>query len=141
MSATTTPEALQKNYEQGPPADWPQHFISAYASTHPWEDWAETWAHYLHIIDSLDTAMAHGLDAADLEMEAEPFTSEDLYDADAEGAERFLVLLNAWLEMITVLNEMSRSMGQPDFYPFVMPRDVVRKLHFIHLVIAGAAIG
>ena len=132
-------KSLQKNYEQGPPADWPQRFISSYASTHPWEDWAETWAHYLHIIDSLDTAMAHGLDAADLEMEADPFTSEDLYDADAEGAERFLVLLNSWLEMITVLNEMSRSMGQPDFYPFVMPRDVVRKLHFIHLVIASTS--
>ena len=132
-------EALQKNYQQGPPADWPQRFISAYASTHPWEDWAETWAHYLHIIDSLDTAMAHGLDGADLEMEADPFTSDDLYDPQADGAERFLMLLNAWLEMITVLNEMSRSMGQPDFYPFVMPRDVVRKLHFIHLVIAAAA--
>jgi hypothetical protein len=131
-------EALQKNYQQGPPADWPQRFISSYASSHPWEDWAESWAHYLHIIDSLDTAMAHGLDAADLEMDADPFTSEDLYDPRAKGAERFLLLLNAWLEMITVMNEMSRSMGQPDFYPFVMPREVVRKLHFIHLVIATA---
>lgn len=131
-------EALKKNYEQGPPADWAHHFISSYASTHPWEDWAETWAHYLHIIDSLDTAMAHGLDANDLEMDADPFTSEDLYDPQAQGAERFLLLLNAWVEMITVLNEMSRSMGQPDFYPFVMPREVVRKLHFIHIVIASA---
>tara|TARA_R110002110_G_scaffold413729_1_gene641645 strand:- start:139246 stop:140391 length:1146 start_codon:yes stop_codon:yes gene_type:complete len=131
-------QALQNNYEEGPPADWPQRFISSYASSHPWEDWAETWAHYLHIIDSLDTAMAHGLDGADLEMEADPFTREDLYDAEAPGADRFLVMLNAWVELITVLNEMSRSMGQADFYPFVMPRDVFRKLHFIHLVISTA---
>jgi hypothetical protein len=49
-------EALKSHYEQGPPADWNNHFISAYASTHPWEDWAETWAHYMHIVDTLETA-------------------------------------------------------------------------------------
>ncbi len=53
----TTRPALQRNYDEGPPADWPQHFVSAYASTHPWEDWAECWAHYLHMRDAIDTAL------------------------------------------------------------------------------------
>ena len=131
-------QAIKANYEQGPPADWREHHISSYASAHPWEDWAETWAHFLHIVDSLDTAIAHGLDADDLEMDVAPFTSEDIYDSDDLDAERFLFLLNSWIEMVTVLNEMARSLGQPDFYPFVMPRSVVKKLHFIALVIRDA---
>lgn len=130
--------ALKKNYEEGPPADWRDQYISSYASSHPWEDWAETWAHYLHIIDSLDTAIAHGLDGADIDLEAEPFTREDLYQPDAENGERVLFFINSWVEMVTVLNEMARSLGQADFYPFVMPRAVVKKLHFIHLVVSEA---
>src|ERR1700733_11416100 len=46
---------LQAYYKQGPPADWHDRTVTAYASSHPWEDWAETWAHYLHIIDTLGT--------------------------------------------------------------------------------------
>ena len=53
--------ALEKYYQQGPPADWQQHRVSAYASAHPWEDWAETWAHYLHIIDTIETAAGFGV--------------------------------------------------------------------------------
>ena len=37
--------------------------------------------------------------------------------------------------LITVLNEMARSLGQPDFYPFAMSKGVVKKLHFIALVV------
>ena len=128
-------QALKANYQQGPPADWRERHISAYASSHPWEDWAETWAHYLHIVDSLDTAVAHGLDAEDLEMNIEPFTRTDLYDPDDPNADRVLLFLNSWIEMVTVLNELARSLGHRDFYPFVMPRQVVRKIHFINLVI------
>lgn len=131
-------EALEANYQKGPPSDWSSRHISAYASAHPWEDWAETWAHYLHIIDSLDTAMAHGLDADDLEMDIKPFTRADLYDPEDPNAEGVVLLLNAWVELVTVLNEISRSMGHPDFYPFALPREVVRKLHFITLVIRDA---
>ena len=132
------PAALKANYENGPPPDWADRYISSYASTHPWEDWAETWAHYLHIVDSLDTAIAHGLDAEDIDLEIEPFTQDDLYDPDAPNGEYILFFLNSWIEMITVLNEMARSLGQPDFYPFVMPRAVVRKLHFVSLVVNDA---
>jgi hypothetical protein len=131
-------EALNANYENGPPADWSMRHISAYASAHPWEDWAETWAHYLHIVDSLDTAMAHGLDADDLDLDIEPFTRADLYDPEDPNADRALLFFNSWIEMVAVLNEMARSLGQPDFYPFVMPREVVKKIHFISLVIRDA---
>jgi len=131
-------EAIKANYEQGAPGDWTERHISAYASSHPWEDWAETWAHYLHIFDSVDTAIAHGLDAADLEIDIEPFSRADLFDQDDPQADRFLLLLNAWIELITVLNELARSLGHRDFYPFVMSREVVKKLHFINLVIQDA---
>jgi len=72
-------EALKHNYEVGPPADWANSYISSYATMHPWEDWAETWAHYLHVMASLGTALGFGLEASDLETEIRPFTSEDLY--------------------------------------------------------------
>ena len=124
--------ALKANYDSGPPQDWRDRHISAYASSHPWEDWAETWAHYMHIQDSLDTAMSFGLSGKTVS-EIEPYTKDDLYAPDDPNAERVLVLLNAWLGMTTALNELARSMGQPDFYPFVMSRPVVRKLHFIQL--------
>lgn len=130
--------ALKANYLQGPPADWADRYISPYASSHPWEDWAETWAHYLHLFDSLDTALGFGLTADDVEIELEPFARTDLYDPEHQDAERFLTLVKSSLELITVLNELSHSLGQPDIYPFVMSRTVIRKLHFIHLVIADA---
>jgi len=54
-------EAVQRHYEQGPPQNGAESYISAYATMHPWEDWAETWAHYLHMVDTLETAKSHGL--------------------------------------------------------------------------------
>ena len=128
-------EALKANYEGRLPPDWSQHFISRYASCHPWEDWAETWAHYLHLVDSLDTAVSHGLQIDVLELKVGQFSLEDLYDPTHPDAERSLYLLNCWIEMIGVLNRLARSLGQPDFYPFEMPKAVVKKLHFISLVI------
>jgi hypothetical protein len=130
--------ALKTNYENGPPADWASRYISSYASTHPWEDWAESWAHYLHVLDSLGAALSFGLDAEDLEAETNPFTRADLYAPDDPAAESFLGFLNGWIEMTMVLNELARSMGQRDFYPFVMSRPVVAKLHFVHLVVQDA---
>ncbi|MBE2212864.1 MAG: putative zinc-binding peptidase [Opitutaceae bacterium] len=129
--------ALKTNYEMGPPADWRDSFISSYASVHPWEDWAETWAHYMHLTDSLDTALGFGISGNDVETELERFKLEDMYAPNHPDAKRVLSLIHSWLELITVLNELSRSMGQPDFYPFVMSRPVLRKLHFIHLVVKG----
>ena len=128
--------ALQRNYQQGPLPGWEQKHVSAYASVHPWEDWAETWAHYLHMLDTLDTAFSFGLDIRELEMDIEPFDRDALFRPNDPGAKRFLSFLNAWIELSAVLNELSRSMGQPDLYPFALPRPAVAKLQFIHLVVA-----
>jgi hypothetical protein len=129
--------ALQAHYEQGAPADWGTRFVSAYASAHPWEDWAETWAHYLHLVDTLDTARSFGLHGERVELNYERFDTRLLADADDDAdAQRFIALLGDWMELTGVLNELSRSMGLPDFYPFVLSYEAVRKLHFVHRVVS-----
>jgi hypothetical protein len=130
--------ALKKHYKHGARPDWANFHVTSYASVHPWEDWAETWAHYLHMVDTVDTALSFGLDAEEVEIEVEPFGTDALWRADAPGADDFLEFLNSWVELTNVLNELSRSMGQPDFYPFVLPRAAVAKLQLIHCVVTGA---
>lgn len=132
--------ALQQHHAGGPPADWARMHVSAYASAHPWEDWAETWAHYLHMIDALDTALSFGVTARAVEATFEPFPVEALGgpgETDPTASSAFLAFVDAWVELSTALNELSRSMGQPDFYPFVLSGAAVRKLYFVHRVING----
>ncbi|AXA54816.1 zinc-binding metallopeptidase family protein [Pseudomonas thivervalensis] len=128
-------DALERHYQQGAPLDWQTRYVSAYATMHPWEDWAETWAHYLHMMDAVDTALGFGMSAREMDFDYQPFPPETLYDAEHAGGAAFLSFVNAWIELAGMLNELSRSMGQPDFYPFVVPAAVITKLHFIHLVI------
>ncbi len=92
---------------------------------------------YLHMVDVLDTALSFGLDTRQLELEIGPFGRDALFEPDEPGATQFLTFLNGWIELTSVLNEMSRGMGQQDLYPFALPRPAVAKLHFIHLVIAN----
>jgi hypothetical protein len=129
-------EALKLHYENGPPADWQNHFISSYASTHPWEDFAETWAHYMHMVDALETAYSFGLaigaklgktDAQKAAVAFDPYMSGSITD-----------LLKAWVPVTVALNSLNRSMGQPDLYPFVLPDAVNAKLGFIHDLVRGA---
>ncbi|RZI92967.1 MAG: hypothetical protein EOP78_12210 [Variovorax sp.] len=127
--------ALRTHYEQGPRPDWANHFVTSYASSHPWEDWAETWAHYLHMADTADTAMSFGVDASRAELASDLFETSDLWQPDHPDATKFLDFLNGWVRLTNVLNELSRSMGQPDYYPFVLPRATVGKLQFVHQVI------
>ncbi len=131
--------ALKRNYEDGPPRDWTRNYVSAYASIHPWEDWAETWAHYMHMVDTLATAMSLGVRIDSVAMPFDPFSSDALY-APEQNDFRFLSFLNSWLKLATVLNELSRSMGQPEFYPFALPRKAVSKLHFVHTLIRSIEI-
>ena len=131
-------DALRRHYEQGAPEDWPTRYVSAYATMHPWEDWAETWAHYLHMMDAVDTALGFGMSAHDMDFDFQPFPIETLYDPAHTSGPAFLSFVNAWIELAGMLNELSRSMGQPDFYPFVLPPAAIAKLHFIHLVIQQA---
>ncbi len=70
-----------------------------------------------------------------MEAVVEPFSVDDLYDASAPDAEQFILLINSWVQLTTVLNELARSMGQQDFYPFVMSRPVLRKIHFIQIIV------
>ncbi|EPN67961.1 hypothetical protein A235_08814, partial [Pseudomonas syringae pv. actinidiae ICMP 19079] len=131
-------DALDHHYKNGAPDNWQESFVSAYATMHPWEDWAETWAHYLHMMDAVDTALGFGMSARDMELDYQPFPLDVLYDPQHPGGPAFLSFVNAWIELASMLNELSRSMGQPDFYPFVLPPAVIAKLHFIHLVIQDA---
>jgi hypothetical protein len=91
--------ALRTYYSNGAPPDWSLRHISAYASAHPWEDWAETWAHYLHLIDTLDTARSFGLDGSTVELNYERFQVSHL-DCEEDGqAEAFVALINGWMEL------------------------------------------
>jgi len=126
--------ALQRYYSEGPQRNWRDRFVSAYASAHPWEDWAETWAHYMHITDTWDTALSFGMDV-DAGVVFDGFTDAALVRPDHPGSGRFLGFLNSWTQLTTVLNELSRAMGLADFYPFVLSRSAVSKLHFVHMTI------
>lgn len=128
--------ALQRHYNEGPRPDWRLYFVSAYASSHPWEDWAETWAHYMHMHDGLTTAARLHLDLHGVEMPFDAFTPDVLMVGDEE----FLGQLNDWMRFSAVLNEFARSMGQADFYPFILSTESVRKLHFAHRVIQAAGV-
>jgi len=122
-------EAMQAYYAKGAPANWGEHFISAYATMHPWEDWAETWAHYLHVLDTLEVAADFGLVGKRVRI-----------DPIAEGgvkAKPFALAMAKWAEMTIALNCLNRSMGLRDLYPFVLSEAVIEKLYFISEVIAG----
>lgn len=130
--------ALQQHHGAGPPADWNSRHVSAYASCHPWEDWAETWAHYLHLVDTLDTARSFGFDGERVELDYERFEAAWLEDSGDADPEPFLDLVNGWMELTGVLNELSRAMGLPDFYPFVLSGPALRKLHLVHRIVKAA---
>jgi hypothetical protein len=121
--------ALKRHYENGPAPDWPTRCISAYAASHPWEDFAETWAHYLHIVDTLNTAAAFGASLQPGLPKSDVL--EATIDFDAYRVDDIQKLLSAWLPLSVAVNSLNRSMGLPDLYPFVMPPPVVEKLAFV----------
>ena len=129
-------EALKKNYDEGPRPNWQQRHISAYASVHPWEDWAETWAHYLHMTDLLETASDCGLSLRPRRREDPALKSVPDPLAEAKPFER---LVASWFPLTYVLNNLNRGMGLPDGYPFVLTAPVIEKLRFVHETIAAAA--
>jgi hypothetical protein len=130
-------QALERYYRTGPPAHWQDTFISAYASAHPWEDWAETWAHYLHITDTLETAEGCGL-ALRPESSNQPAPKLEFAPAGCRP-ESFDQMIEQWLPLAYVLNNLNRGMGLPDGYPFVLSRHAIEKLRLVHEVIARAA--
>ena len=126
-------EALQRHYANGAPADWQNAFVSAYATTHPWEDFAETWAHYLHIVDTLEMAGAFGVRVQPKLDESGALGAEVGFDPYAAGPIDRLVA--AWLPLTFALNGLNRCMGLSDLYPFILSPPVVEKLGFIHRLV------
>jgi hypothetical protein len=115
-------EALKKHYAKAPDPNYAVSFISAYAASHPWEDFAETFAHYLHIIDTLETAEQYGFASAPI----------------ADGQDAFENLMAEWYQLTVALNSLNRSMGQPDAYPFAISPIVKQKLGYVHGLIHAA---
>jgi hypothetical protein len=120
--------SLQRYYAQGPAADWSERFITAYASSHPWEDFAESWAHYFHMVDTLETAFAFRLR---LRPKMKSADLDAVIDFDPHLAEMDRIV-DAWLPLTFAVNSINRSMGQPDLYPFMPTPPVIWKLSFIH---------
>jgi hypothetical protein len=131
-------EALQRHYDAGPPPDWQDRFVSAYGSAHPWEDWAETWAHYLHMIDTIETAATCGVslrprraDEPSLaRMSVDPGTLDRSFDR----------LLESWFPITYLLNNLNRGLGHGDAYPFVLSTAVADKLRFVHETVAAVGV-
>ncbi len=126
-------KALRAYYANGAPSGWRTHHISAYASSHPHEDWAETFAHYLHMIDTLETAYAFGL-------RIRPRAGQDgnlaaKVSFDAYNQADFDSILEAWLPVTFAVNSINRSMGIDDLYPFVISPEVAEKLKAVHQVV------
>ncbi len=117
-------QALEHHHANGPPADWQeQGYISSYASVHPWEDWAETWAHYLHITDTMETARTFDVG---VRVRAR---------VDGLGEDDLSEMLEDWVELTLVINSLNRSMGQPDLYPFVLSSSAAAKLSMVHRLV------
>jgi hypothetical protein len=116
-------EALEKHYSAGASDAWQQSFVSSYASAHPWEDFAETWAHYIHIVDTLDTASDSAI----------ALRGRAIMSPLPLSAERsFTAILDDWLPLSVCLNQLNRSMGMRDAYPFALTNRVIHKLSFVH---------
>ncbi len=130
--------ALQRHYAVGPRPNWPETLISAYAGSHPWEDFAETWAHYFHIVDTLETGGAFGIvlrPKLDRDRLLTTSLDFDVYDRGLA----MTTLADAWIALSSALNAFNRSMGLADPYPFVLSPRVIDKLGFVHALIRGHA--
>ena len=121
-------EALDRHYSQGAPTGWEKDYVSSYATMHAAEDWAETFAHYLHIRDTLDTSASFGIAPAGATFERRVL-----------GPSGFDTIIEMWLPLSWALNMVNRSMGRDDLYPFVLPKAVLEKMRFIHTVIDDMA--
>lgn len=130
-------QSLHRYHQQGPPGNWSDSFVSTYASAHPWEDWAEMWAHYLHMTDTLETAIACGL-SLQPGRSKEPEWKPEIANVGQHPLS-FDQMVDRWFPLTYVLNNLNRCMGLKDAYPFVLPTPVLNKLRFIHQVVQRPA--
>lgn len=131
-------QALRDHYEKGPPQGWQETHISFYAASHPWEDWAETWAHYLHITDTLEMAGSLNIPLERIDTERGDELVEELVERRTGAVSGFDVTLARWLSLSEAANSINRCMGLQDFYPFVISPQVEAKLAFVHDVLSEA---
>ncbi|WP_182086914.1 putative zinc-binding peptidase [Aureimonas sp. ME7] len=129
-------QALQAHYANGPKPDWQEEFVSAYAGAHPWEDFAETWAHYLHIIDTLEVGGSYGM-TIHPRLDRDGILTTDLDFKVYDDATTIEEIADGWLAISQALNSMNRAMGLQDLYPFVLSPTVIGKLGFIHDLVHG----
>jgi hypothetical protein len=123
--------ALQRHYAAGGQSQgWEQRFVSAYATSHPWEDWAETWAHYLHMVDLLETAATYNT-----RVELPGGESDEVDDPFGSARNDFNQLVAQWVPVTLLVNSLNRSLGQEDAYPFALTTGSLEKLRFVHDVI------
>ncbi|MCP5426005.1 MAG: putative zinc-binding peptidase [Gammaproteobacteria bacterium] len=126
-------QALDNYYANGAPEDWQDRCISAYAASHPWEDWAESFAHYLHIVDTLETSEHFGITTE--RRLPDGAVQGAAPDFDSYGVADFGPIIDQWAPLTFALNSINRSMGQTDTYPFVLSPKSIEKLGFVHQVI------
>ena len=126
-------EALETYYRDGPAPDWQARYVSAYASAHPWEDFAETWSHYLHMVAGLEAAYAYGLNPQPMQADQPRRVQfENPYHVE-NGRD----LIDHWIPLTVAMNAMNRAVGNHDFYPFALTPAILDKLVFIHDLIAA----
>ncbi len=130
--------ALANYYSQGGATDWQGAYVSGYATAHPWEDWAETWAHYLHMVDLLETAAAY---RTTLTVPGDGNERTPVADPFAAGPTDFDALVSQWTPVTLLLNSLNRSLGQGDAYPFALTPGALQKLRFVHDVITAQGQG
>lgn len=128
--------ALKQHYAATDDRSWTATYVSRYAASHPWEDWAECFAHYLHIRDTLQTTAAWQLRIGGPRTDPPVAGAAALAARPVEGHTGFDELVASWLPITFALNAVSRSLGQADAYPFVLPPPVLAKLQFVHDVVA-----
>jgi hypothetical protein len=122
--------ALRRHYARGAPENWQDTYVSAYATSHPWEDWAETWAHFLHMSDSLETASVLGLSLRPSQA-SEPAGSA--LSADKAVMDYgFDKMIKQWLPLTYAMNSLNRGLGLADSYPFVLSSAAIEKLRFVY---------
>jgi hypothetical protein len=127
-------QALQAHYARGGSLPgWQERFVSPYATAHPWEDWAETWAHYLHMVDLLETAASYN---TRLRVPGQELEIEEVVNPLETGGPDFDTLVDQWVPVTLLVNSLNRSLGQEDAYPFALSAGALEKLRFVHDVIS-----
>ncbi len=132
-------DALARHYRYGSPDNWEETFISEYATMHPWEDFAECFAHYLHISDVMSTAAVGGMT-----LRPEPIAGRQdaaVVPRASYPEDGFDDMMDDWHWVSLLFNRVNRAMGKDDLYPFDIVEPVRRKLAFVHRVVRGSASG